>query len=227
MRSRVGMIAVTLLAAVALSAIAVGSASADEWFIKGTKLAAGQSAALASAAPVDQFVKMRVAAGSDSEVEMECTGANLIGNEAYISGGTGEMAKSFTFQKCSIVKPATGCELEGQPATISTNALGVTTLLVGPNTKVGINIHPLTKTIFIGFHVTENSTCLGGGGEKPISGSVFFLSSDYATEAVTHTIMAQGSLENNSLEAAGEKVIFEGGLALVKLTSESKWSFHA
>jgi hypothetical protein len=218
--------AAALLAAVALSAMIVGSASADEWFVKGTKLAAGQSAALATSAPVDQFAKMRLGAGAE-EVEIECTGANLGGAEAYISGGTGEMAKSLNFEKCSIIKPATGCSLVGQPTTISTTTLGVTVLLAGSNTKVSLNLHPLTKKVFTTLDASETNTCLGGGGEKSLSGAVLILSSDYATEAVTHTIMAQGSVENNSLEAAGEKVIFEGGLALVKLTSESKWSFHA
>ena len=144
MRSRI--ITVTLFAAVMLSAIAVGSASADEWFVENAKLAAGKSAALATDAPVDQFAKMRVQPGSASELQIECTGANLIGEGAYISGGTGGMFKSLIFEKCSIVKPATKCALEGQPTTIRTTPLGVTTLLAGPNTKVSINIHPLSGT---------------------------------------------------------------------------------
>jgi hypothetical protein len=228
MRSRIGIIAVTLFAAMALSAIAVSTASADEWFVEGAKLAAGKSAALATNAPVDQFAKLAINPGGGStEVAVECTGANLKGEEAYISSGTGGMAKSLVFEKCSVTKPTTGCALEGQPTTVSTNALGVTTLLAGPNTKVSINIHPLTKKTFTELHFTEASTCLGGGGAKPVNGSVLILSSDGATEAVTHTIMAQGSLENNSLEVAGNKAIIEGGLALVKLQSGSKWSFHA
>jgi hypothetical protein len=228
MRSRVGVIAVTLLVTGALSAMAAGSASADEWFVEGAKLAAGKSAALATAAPVDEFAKLRVLAGSVGEVEIECTGANLVGREAYISSGTGEMAKSLVFEKCSVIKPASNCRLEGQPTSISTNALGVTTLLAGPNTKVSLNLHPLAGTLFTELVVAEGSTCLGGGGTGvPLKGSFLVLSSDSATEAVTHTIMAQGSVENNSLEAGGDKAIFEGGLALLKLASGSKWSFHA
>ena len=130
MRSRIGIIAVTLFAAVALSAIAVGSASADEWFVENAKLAAGKSAALATDAPVDQFAKLRYSLGSN-EIQIECTGANLVGEEAYISSGTGGMAKSLVFEKCSVVKPTTKCSLEGQPTKIKTNPLGVTTLLAG------------------------------------------------------------------------------------------------
>lgn len=225
MRSRIGIVAVTLFAAVALSAIAVGSASADEWFVENAKLAAGKSAALATDAPVDQFAKLRIQPGSSSEVQIECTGANLVGEEAYISSGTGGMAKSLVFQKCSVVKPTTKCALVGQPTTVATNALGVTTLLAGPNTKVSINIHPLSGTEFTELKFTSTSSCVAE--EAPVKGSVLILSSDGATEAVTHTIMAQGSLENNSLEVAGDKSIIEGGLALVKLASGSKWSFHA
>jgi hypothetical protein len=217
-----------MFAAVALSAIAVSTASADEWFVEGAKLAAGKSAALATTAPVDEFAKLRINAGSTEEVQIECKGANLVGGEAYISSGTGGMAKSLTFEGCTVTKFPSGvtCELEGQPKNISTNALGVTTSLAGPNTKVSINIHPLTKKTFVELNFGA-STCLGGGGVKPVNGAVLILSNDGATEAVTHTIMAQGSLENNSLEVAGDKSIIEGGLALVKLASGSKWSFHA
>ncbi|HEY3759910.1 MAG TPA: hypothetical protein VGL37_09115 [Solirubrobacteraceae bacterium] len=227
MRLKVGVLAVVLVGAVALSAIAVGSASADEWFVEGAKLAAGKSAALATTTAVDEFAKMRVSPGSASEVEIECTGAALVEVNVYISSGTGGMAQSLTLEKCSVTKPTTGCALEGQPTTIKTNALGVTTALAGPNTKVGINVHPLTKKTFTEIPFTESSTCLGGGGLKPVNGSILLLSSDGATEAVTHTLMGQGSVENNSLESGGNKTIFEGGLALLKLASGSKWSFHA
>jgi hypothetical protein len=227
MRSRIGIIAVTMFAAMALSAIAVGSASADEWFIGGAKLAAGKSAALATNAPVDEFAKLRVNPGGE-EVQIECTGANLVGGEAYITGGTGGMAKSLTFEKCSVIKPAAGCALVGQPTTVKTEALGVTTSLsTAGGTKVSINIHPLTKKTFVNLPFTEASTCLGGGGEKPVTGAVSIASSDGTSEEVTHRIQALGSLENNSLETAGDKSIIEGGLALVKLSTSSKWSFHA
>ncbi|HEY3759908.1 MAG TPA: hypothetical protein VGL37_09105 [Solirubrobacteraceae bacterium] len=228
MKSRIGIVAVTLFAAVATSALVVGSASADEWFIEGAKLTAGKSAALATSAPVDEFAKFRVNPGNAEEVAIECKGANLTGEEAYVSSGTGGMAKSLAFEGCSVTKFPSGstCALEGQPENIRTNALGITTSLAGPNTKVRINIHPLTKKTFVELNF-GTSTCLGGGGIKSINGSVFILSSDGASEAVTHTIMAQGSLENNSLEFFSNKAIVEGGLALVKLASGSKWSFHS
>jgi hypothetical protein len=221
------MVSAALLAAVALSVMAASSASADEWFVEGAKLAAGKSAALAAASPVDQFPKIRTEAGSSSEIEIECTGSNLVGSEAYISSGSSGMEKSLTFEKCSVVKPTTGCALVGQPTNIPTNPLGLTTLLAGLTTKVGINLHPLSGKTFTELAFTESSTCGGGGGAKPVNGSVLFLSSDEATEAVTHTVMAQGSVENNSLEVAGNKVIIEGGLSLAKLVSGMKWSFHA
>ncbi|HEY3759907.1 MAG TPA: hypothetical protein VGL37_09100 [Solirubrobacteraceae bacterium] len=228
MKSGIGIVAVTLFAAAATSAIAVGSASADEWFIEGAKLTAGKSAALATSAPVDEFAKFRVNPGNAEEVQIECKGANLVGEEAYISSGTGGMAKSLTFEGCSVTKFPSGstCALEGQPRNISTAALGITTLLTGPNTKVSINFHSLTKRTFVEVNF-GSSTCLGGGGVKPVNGSVAFLSSSATTETVTHTLIGQGSVENNSLEAAGNKVIVEGGLALLKLASGLKWSFHA
>jgi hypothetical protein len=238
MRSRMGIIVVTLFAAMALSAIAVGSASADEWFIGGTKLTQlpGQSAALATTAPVDEPAILKVNPGTE-EVQIKCTGANLVGGEAYISGTNGGMAKSLTFEQCGVVKAAVPCELEPQSVggtknlrNIPTNPLGVTTSLVASTkiaTKVSINIHPLTKKTFVEIPFAEGSTCLGGPGLHAVNGSVLILSSDGFNEQAVHTIQAQGSLENNSLETAGLKSFIEGGLALVKLASGSKWSFHA
>jgi hypothetical protein len=226
---KTSILAAALLAALTLSAVAAGTATADEWFIEGAKLAAGKSAAIATAAPVDEFAKLRIQPGSASEVEVECTGANVIASEAYISSGTGGMAKAVTFEKCSIVKPTTGCALEGQPTTIKTGTLGVTILLVpgAKPTKISVNIHPLSGTTFTSISVAAGSTCLNGEGEKPVKGSVLLLWTGGETEAVTHNIMAQGSVENNSLEVAGNKAIVEGGASLVKLASGSKWSFHA
>jgi hypothetical protein len=227
MRSIIGRVAAALFAVVMLNAIALGSAYADEWFVGGAKLAAGKSAALATAIPVDEFAKLRInPGGGTSEVIMECTGANLIGDEAYISGGAGGMAKSLIFEKCSITKPTTGCALIGQPETILTNALSINTSLAGPNTKVSIKVHPLAQEAFFTLDLAEGSTCLFGA-KFSVSGSVSILSSDGTSETATHTIMAQGSVENNNLETFGEKDIIEGGLALLKLASGSKWSFHA
>jgi hypothetical protein len=39
-------------------------------------------------------------------------------------------------------------------------------------TKISVNIHPLTKKTFVELPFTEASTCLGGGGLKPINGSI-------------------------------------------------------
>jgi hypothetical protein len=223
---KTSILAAALLAALTLSAMVASTASADEWFIEGTKLAVGKSAALATDAPVDQFPRLRIQPGSANEIQVECTGANLVKGEAYISSGTGGMAKSITFEKCSIIKPTTGCALVGQPTTINTVALGITTLL-GSATKTRTNVHPLTGTTFTEVNISPGSTCLNGEGEKPIKGSVFVLSSNEGVESVTHSVMAQGSVENNSLEVAGDKSIIESGLVLDKLASGSKWSFHA
>jgi hypothetical protein len=230
MKTATGTLAAALLVALTTSAIAAGAASADEWFVVGTKLAAGKSAAFATASSVNAFSILRWTAGSE-ELAIECGGVNLVGGEAYISGGAGGMAKSLTFEKCKIIVPKIGCELAEQPANLNTPPLGLTTSLLagssGP-TKIGINLHPLTKKTFLAFQISESSTCFGhGGGTITITGSVLFLSSDGATESVTHQIVAQGSSESNGLEFAGVKVILEGGSELLKLASGSKWSFHA
>jgi hypothetical protein len=224
---KTSILAVALLTALTFSVSAAGTAAADEWFIEGAKLTAGKSAALATDSLVDEFAKVRIQPGSASEVQLECTGINVVKAEAYISSGTGGMAKSITLEKCSVVKPTTSCALEGQPTSISTSALGITTLLAGSATKTLVNVHPLTGTTFTSINIAPGSTCLNGEGAKPIKGAIFVLSSNQGTESVTHSVMAQGSVENNSLEVAGDKAIIEGGLVLDKLASGSKWSFHA
>lgn len=230
MGSRIERTTVVLVVVMAFNMAVVGSSSADEWFIEGEKIGALHSAALATAAPMDEGLTLIIEAGGKETVEIKCNGANLVGREAYLSGAEGGMAKSLTLEKCKTTTE-TGCELEAEGATknlrnITTSALGFTALLGGPNTKVDINIHPLTKTLFTTIPLTEESVCLGGGGLKPVVGSVVMLSSDGATEAVTHTIMAQGVTLNNSLEVAGDRAYLEGGLALIKLASGSRWSFQ-
>jgi hypothetical protein len=60
-----------------------------------------------------------------------------------------------------------------------------------------------------------------------VNGALVILLSSSPVEATVHTIMGQGSLENNNMEVAGDKAIVEGGLALLKLASGASWSFHA
>jgi hypothetical protein len=237
MKSQAGMIAAALLATVVLSAATASAPSAaDEWFIGGTKLSqlSSKNAPLSMLVPVDEFSTITLnPLGGASEVRMKCEGTNISAATAYISAGGGGMAKSLVFEKCKIAQPTSNCELEKEGTgpknlrNIETNALGITTLLVGSPTKVGINLKPLTGKVFVALKLAETNTCLGGATEAPVNGSVLILSSDGPTEATVHTLMAQGSLENNSLEIGGDKTIIEGGLALAKLANTANWSFHA
>jgi hypothetical protein len=234
MKSKVGMIIVALFMAVALSAVAASVASAaDEWFIGGTKLSqlSSKNAPLATAVPLDESIILTInPLRGEAEDKVECKG--LSSTEPYISAGGGGMARAVIFEKCKITKPTVGCELEAEGATknlrnITTNPLAITTLLMGSPTKVNINVKPLTGKTFATVPFVEGEMCLGGIGEVPVTGSVLVLSSDGALGQTVHTVMAQGSLENNSLEVAGDKSILEGGLALVKLASGANWSFHS
>ena len=59
-----------------------------------------------------------------------------------------------------------------------------------------------------------------------MNGSVRVNAPTGQTEEELQAIEGQGSFENNSLEVAGDKSYIEGGKALLKLASGSKWSFR-
>ncbi len=56
-------------------------------------------------------------------------------------------------------------------------------------------------------------------GEKPLNGIVTLKAPTLQEEQTTQPVEGQGTLENNSLELAGQKVFIEGGKTLLKLAS--------
>jgi hypothetical protein len=201
------------------------SAASASWFIEGEELAEGKTAALATTAPIDEFPILRInPAGGAAEVEVQCQGASLTAETPYISGPNGVNAKSLTFERCKVTKPTSGCELEAEGATknlrkITTNQIKAT-VAEGPSFPDDrLTFMPQTKNTLTTLPFVEGETCLGGIGPAPVKGSVTLNASSLQEELVTQTVVGLGSLENNSLEVAGDKTILEGGLALVKLAT--------
>jgi hypothetical protein len=198
---------VALFGVLTLSAVAASSATAG-WFIEGE--ASGSKAALASTAKIDTAPVLAVSAGS-SKVKVECGGSLLHASEANLIGTESLKAKSVSFEGCKVTEPTTGCALEGQPTTITT-----TSLLATPAEGVSfpedtLTLKPQTKKTLAELAFSESSTCLGGGGLKPVVGSLTVKAPTLQEERVTQPIEALGSTENNSLEVAGDKTILEKG----------------
>jgi hypothetical protein len=220
MTSRVGIAVAALLAAVALSAVAVGSASAD-WFINGTKLVG--SAELATTAKVDTDLTLRVAAPGGGGVKVLCTGS-LDSSEPLIDSTNAFSIKTLTFLGCSTIEPATKCALQGQPTSISTAPL-VGTMTKGPGNSVRSIIKALTKGTIATLAFSEADTC-AFTEEEPVTGSVTSDATLGQNEEVAQAFEALGTTENNSLLVAGDHAYVEGGRVLLRLLSGSKWSFR-
>jgi hypothetical protein len=222
---KVRLAIVALFGALTLSAVAASSASAG-WFIEGAALASGSKAALTSTAKIDTNPVLAVSAGS-SKVKVECGGSLLHASEPNLIGTETLKAKSITFEGCKVTEPTTGCALEGQPTTITTNPLVATATGGASFPEDRLTFGPQTGKNLGSLDISVGSTCLNGEGEKPIKGSLTLKAPTLQEEQATQPIEALGSTENNSLEIAGDKTILERGETLIALTTGKRFSSFA
>jgi len=206
--------------ALALSAIGTASASADSWFVGGTKVGDTAKIALNSKAVVDERAVLNAPGLS---LKVSCGGLTGVG-AALIGLDAGEAA-SLIFSECSEIEPS-NCKV--QPTTVETEpvtALAVLGLL--PNSKTEttfINFKPKSGNVFAS--ITFTGTC-AFAGTQPVNGLVKLEAPGAETEATSHILQGIGSIENNSLQIAGNKAFIEKGKALVSLASGATFSFHA
>jgi hypothetical protein len=216
--SKVKVAAMVLFAVFAMSAIAASSASA-EWLIGGTALTG--TAALATTALVDEKTKLLVPAVED--LTIECAGETLDGENPTLIAPDKGFATSLKFLGCSSVKPASGCAIESQPTAIPTTAiLALAALKTGEEDKVTFT--PETGKVFAEIAFSTANTCAFNGVEG-VHGSVTVGAPTGTLELLNQAIVGLGSFENNSLEVASSKAYLVGGKALLRLASDSKWSF--
>jgi hypothetical protein len=216
--SRVKVTAMSLFAVIALSVVAVSSASA-EWLVGGKALGT-TTAALTTSALVDEKTKLLVPAIED--LTIECKGETLDGENPRIEGADKGFASKLTFLECSTVKPGE-CRLEPETKPIATNPiLALAALKSGEEDKVTFT--PETKAVFAEIAFSETNKCAFNGVEG-VKGSVVVGAPTGTLELETQPIVGLGSVENNSLEVGGSKAFLIGGKALLKLASGSKWSF--
>jgi len=211
-----------LFAIVALSAMIASSASAAGWHVNGTELGKTSKEALTTAAAVDTAATLSIGSGATA-VEIKCTGATLNGTSPEIIGTNEGMAEALTFTGCATTKPATKCTLS-RP-TVETKPIKVFVTKGAGEADVA-TFAPLTEEVFANIPFSTSGNSCAFTEPEPISGSVRVKAPTGQTEEELQAIEGQGSFENNSLEVAGKKAYIEGGKALLKLASGSKWSFR-
>jgi len=219
--SRIKITVMALFTVVALTAMVASSASAAGWHVNGTELGKGSKQALTTAATVDTDATLSIVSKSEI-VQIKCTGTTLNGTSPEIIGTNEGMAKALTFTGCATTKPATKCALE--KSEVKTNPIKVFVTKGSGEADVA-TFDPLSEEPFASIPFSEKNTCAFTEGE-PVNGSVRVNAPTGQTEQELQAIEGQGSFENNSLEVAGDKSYIEGGKALLKLASGSKWSFR-
>jgi hypothetical protein len=211
-------IAAILVVVGALSAVAATSASA-EWLVGGTTLVG--SAALATQALVDENSTFLVPALGLSIV---CSGHFLDGLRPQITAPDKAYAAGLTFLGCNTTVPATGCALPEANQPINTTAV-LALAALGPGESVRVKFAPETKTTFLTLSFSEANTC-AFNGDEPVTGLFIAGAPTGQLELLAQALTGLGSSEgNNSLQIAGDKAFIDGGRYLLRLASDSKWSF--
>jgi hypothetical protein len=200
---------VTTLAMSALGAVLASTASAA-WFISGTELKEGQTAALATTAKVEKNIVFTVPSVT---LKVTCTG--LSATKPEIVQGTDEElhATSLEFTGCGVTEP-TNCKTES--TTIATEAVDVLTggVTESPDTKTTLKPH--TGTTIAVLTLTGGACALAG--EKALSGDITLNSPTLLEEKTEQALEGLGTLENESLQLGGKPAYLEGK-ALLKLSS--------
>jgi hypothetical protein len=220
--SKIKMTVIMLFATISFSAIPAIPASA-EWFISGTKLAAGTTIGLATTAKVDTGSVTSIVFGGGA-IKASCE-VDFLGHaeSPEIVTPNEVRAKSLIFEGCKIIEPATKCVLTS--STIQTEPVRAVITQISKASEDRVTLTPQTRSAFADVPFASTNTCVFNE-EEPIQGAITLAMPTGKTESSTQAIEGLGSVENNSLQVAGDKMYVEGGRALVKLQSGSKWSFR-
>jgi hypothetical protein len=215
--SKTKIIIAAFVAALALSAMAAGSASAAGWHVNGVELTGSETRALSTVAVNDGSAVLNVPA---LPLKITCTG-NLDGVSPLIKATNGGSAASLKFQTCSVIEPTT-CSLETPE--IKTNEVEATVSTVTKGDHVLFK--PKSGTKFAEFVLLGSSCSISG--KKAVTGTVVLNAPTGQTENTLQLLEGLGSLEQgvDSLQTAADPSYIEGGKALLKLESGLKWSFH-
>lgn len=196
--------------ALALTAFVLASPVSAQWMVNGTNLAAGETKALASGAPVHELMKLKAAG-----VTIECKGKNFEFGSPQIEAGDKGATNSLIFTECAADGKCTVSK------TIATLPLMEVATLDGA-LAANISFLPKTKTIFAVIQVTGLECALAGA--QPATGKAKFLAPTGQDERLLQLI------ESKTTEASGELKIGVSPVelkasALLKLAADLPWSF--
>jgi hypothetical protein len=194
------------------SALYATSASAG-WFVNGAELKT--SAALTTAEVIDQIPVFNVPM---LPLKVACKGGTLVGVEPEIIAPSSVSERSVVFRECTVTEP-TACSLES-PEIRTEPITAQVSLAAGESDKI---VYSTTASHIAEFALGGTSCSIAG--KKAVTGSVTERAPHGQLESSIETLEGLGSIENNSLDVANDVTYLEGGKALVKLTSGSKWSF--
>jgi hypothetical protein len=210
-------IIMVLSATMMLGLLNAASASA-EWLVGGTVLSG--SVSFSSQALIDEAPTMLLPALNLSVV---CGGHFLDMLHPLITAPDRASASSWIFLGCNVTMPASGCSLVEENETIPTAAI-LARVFLGPGEEDRLLFAPETKGTFANMSFSEKNICAFAGIE-PVKGSFIAGMPTGRLNLATQPFVYLGSVENNSLEVGGKVVFLDGGRALLRLASESAWSF--
>jgi hypothetical protein len=208
--------ALLLFAALAASAAAAQSASAN-WFVGGSELAAGKSAALASLANGGLLLRF---INSGTPFIVAC-GGPIHTSGGFIQSGNTAKATSIVFLGCENVTPAT-CKLAS--AEIKSKPIKATAALGASSPADRLTFSPQTGKELATLTFEAGACAIE---EAAIKGSVTMGAPKGQNEEVEQVLEGLGSVENNSLEVGANKAFLQDCPVppLVALASGSKWGF--
>lgn len=199
------MLGLALMAVFALGAVASSSASAIGWWVEEKPLETGKSEAI-SEATVTHVSRIRF---HKKEIEIKCTEVTV--QSGMITGPTANSAKSITFKKCKVEKPA-GCEVAG--GEIKTGE--VESVLSGPPAMV--EFKPKGGVVFAEFELV-GAGCGVLAGEYAVGGST--KGEILNAEKCEKEHILKIKEEPSKLEVAEEKVeLFEQEIGLTLISGK-------
>jgi hypothetical protein len=139
----------------------------------------------------------------------------IVPDRAFIS--------SLTFLGYNTAVPATGCALEEKEQPIPISPV-LAKAFLGTGEEDRLLFAPETKGTFANIKFSEKNTCAFNGLE-PIKGSFIAGAPTGKLDLLSQSLVGLGSVENHSMEVGGDPVFIDGGQVLLRLVSDSKWSF--
>ena len=210
----------TLVAVLALCALAAASASASQWYVGGKALTGSEK--LAETVKVEQPIKFtfHLFQEESENPTLTCTGMTSAKSEIGASGAI--KLKEPALTGCVLVEPNhKNCELNDQ------TRIGLLPL----EAKMALGKAPEdtaelagTGTVKAWTEFWPNEECEELNGPDTIRGSVTIQAPKGQTEATEQEFVGEGSL-SNGLKWYAQSVYFSGKFKL-KLASGKAWSFH-